>query len=49
LAEDVSATIDTEGETVVEASTDEHVGSLCAGWVTPANCQMLVAGRQDAM
>jgi len=50
LAEDVGATIDTEGEIVVDAYLRTSVpGLYAAGCVTPANCQMIVAAGQGAI
>ncbi len=50
LAEDVGATIDMEGEIVVDACLRTSVSGLyAAGCVTPANCQMIVAAGQGAI
>ena len=50
LAEQVGASIDTEGEIVVDASLRTSVpGLYAAGCVTPANCQMIIAAGQGAI
>ena len=49
LAEQVGASIDTEGEIVVDASLRTSVpGLYAAGCVTAANCQMIIAAGQGA-
>ena len=50
LAEQVGASIDTEGEIVVDASLRTSVtGLYAAGCVTAANCQMIIAAGQGAI
>ena len=50
LAEQVGASMDTEGEIVVDASLRTSVtGLYAAGCVTAANCQMIVAAGQGAI
>ena len=50
LAEEAGASIDTEGEIVVDACLRTSVpGLYAAGCVTPANCQMIIAAGQGAV
>ena len=50
LAEDVGASIDTEGEIIVDAGLETSVpGLYAAGCVTAANCQMIIAAGQGAI
>jgi len=50
LAEDVGASIDTEGEIIVDACLRTSVSGLyAAGCVTAANCQMIIAAGQGAI
>jgi len=50
LAEDVGASIDTEGEIIVDACQKTSVAGLyAAGCVTAANCQMIIAAGQGAI
>ena len=50
LADQVGASIDTEGEIVVDASLRTSVpGLYAAGCVTAANCQMIIAAGQGAI
>ena len=50
LAEQVGASIDTEGEIVSDASLRTSVpGLYAAGCVTAANCQMIIAAGQGAI
>lgn len=50
LAEQVGASIDSEGEIVVDASLRSSVAGLyAAGCVTAANCQMIIAAGQGAI
>jgi thioredoxin reductase (NADPH) len=50
LAEHVGASIDTEGEIIVDACLRTSVAGLyAAGCVTPANCQMIIAAGQGAI
>ena len=49
LAEHVGASIDTEGEIIVDACLRTNVAGLyAAGCVTAANCQMIIAAGQGA-
>jgi len=49
LAENVGASIDTEGEIIVDACLRTSVSGLyAAGCVTSANCQMIIAAGQGA-
>lgn len=50
LAEAVGASVDTEGEIIVDAHQRTSVpGLYAAGCVTPANCQMIIAAGQGAI
>ena len=50
LAEQVGASIDSDGEIVVDASLRTSVAGLyAAGCVTAANCQMIIAAGQGAI
>ena len=50
LAEDIGASIDSEGEIIVDACLRTRVDGLyAAGCVTAANCQMIIAAGQGAI
>ena len=50
LAEDIGASIDTEGEIIVDPCLRTSVAGLyAAGCVTAANCQMIIAAGQGAI
>ncbi len=50
LAEDIGASIDSEGEIILDACLRTRVDGLyAAGCVTAANCQMIIAAGQGAL
>lgn len=49
LAAEIGASVDAEGQIIVDSGMRTNVpGLYCAGCVTPANCQMIIAAGQGA-